>query len=797
MMASPTIRVRLVGAELPLDPASGFVLESNRDYVRACELIRQQTAKDQDLVISIRQEKHGWWLRRFLEQTGIPHSFSEYGPLEILAERWNVHVPDWLTPENIVENHLLDLHIRQQTKVEFEDALLSHLLGKIFNTVAIAEEHIPTLVQVLTRPETSHAFSQHPIVRKCLEVKCGWWAEQTEISWIKDICIRLSQDLDTIWQELTAWALLGTYPSKLLEFVVPLHRANQLRSIPAGILNGMPFHGKTKQQAETQIELFLAEIGKSIKNSDDFERILDATSGLLSTEFRHMKEILAADVFPVKREDVEAVRRKFQSCPEVGTSSLLQLDSLIAPPRPQLPQSSDQWGVEEWIRWAIRDYMPYRHWQTKAKVFDAEVEQQAGHFTDWYLRQYSTLHQQASVSLTHVLSSLRDRLSADALALIVLLDGLPAIYWRHLSEALRVAGLHQVDSGWRLAPLPSHTALCKPLLLSGGWDDSNQDYRAIVELRAQQEWGKRAIVYVSSLKELSDCQLSQEPSVVIFNFLSTDELLHADVESENATHEEKLHLLFVKLQETVVDLYKRWGGPIDQFSLYALTDHGACRVLGEEKQTLDSKVVQKIFTEANHRFAEVGADEAQNVPQNLWGLGYRFQPPIAKVQDRCFFIPKGHNTVKLPKQAKGYLHGGATPEEIIVPWVVWRTVRPAIKDLAARFLDLPVPIVFYVQRLTTLAVEISNPNSQRVRVLEIRVVQPETDLVKFEPLDLEGKQSGQIAASMYFKKSALGRGILQLALDYEIEGERHTLELPLQVEFRSAQMGGFSLKDLK
>ena len=745
----------------------------------------------------VRLEKYGWWLRRFLEQTSIPYSFSEYGPSEILAEHWKVHVPDWLTSQDIIENRLLDLQIRQQTKVRFEDALLSHLLGKVFNTIAISEEQIPILVQVLARPETSHAISKHPILRRCLEVKCRWWAEQTEIGWIKDTCIRLSKDFDTIWQELTAWALLGSYPSKLLEFVVPLHRATLLRSIPAAILNGMPLHAKTKQQAETQIDLFIADISKSIQSSDDFQRLVDTTSGLLSSEFRHLKALLTKSVFQLTREDIEAVRGKFQSCPELGRSSLLQLDSLIAPPRPQLPQSSHQWSVDEWIRWAIRDYMPYRQWQTKAKVFDAEVERQVGDFTDWYLRQYATLHQQASVSLTHVLSSLQARLSADALAVIVLLDGLPAIYWRQLSEALRLAGLHQVDAGWRLAPLPSHTALCKPLLLSGGWDDSNQDYRAIIERRAHQEWGKRVIVYVSSLKELGECQLSKEPSVVVFNFLSTDELLHADVESENATHEEKLQLLFVKLEQAVVDLYKRWGGPIDQFSLYALTDHGACRVLGEEKQTLDSKVVQKIFSEANHRFAEVGADEAQSVPQNLWDLGYRFQPPFARVQDRFFFIPKGHNTVKLPKQAKGHLHGGATPEEIVVPWMVWRTVRPAVKDLAARFLDLPSPVVFYVQRLTTLPIEISNPNNQRVRVLEIRVVQPETDLVKFEPLDLEGKQSGQTTVSMYFKKSALGRGMLQLVLEYEIESERHTLELPLQVEFRSAQMGGFSLKDLK
>ena len=104
MAGSATIQVRLIGTELIVDPAAGFVLETNRDYVRACEMIRQLPATGAVLVILVRQQKHCWWLRRFLEQAGVTHTFTELGPREILAERWNVHLPEWLTPENISED---------------------------------------------------------------------------------------------------------------------------------------------------------------------------------------------------------------------------------------------------------------------------------------------------------------------------------------------------------------------------------------------------------------------------------------------------------------------------------------------------------------------------------------------------------------------------------------------------------------------------------------------------------------------------------------------------------------------
>ena len=84
-------------------------------------------------------------------------------------------------------------------------------------------------------------------------------------------------------------------------------------------------------------------------------------------------------------------------------------------------------------------------------------------------------------------------------------------------------------------------------------------------------------------------------------------------------------------------------------------------------------------------------------------------------------------------KAKGFLHGGVTPEEVVVPTALYKLVKAAWKAPAARFLDLDLMretgrAKFYIQRVVTVKIEIQNPNTVDIRVLRASVASPETDL---------------------------------------------------------------------
>jgi hypothetical protein len=220
----------------------------------------------------------------------------------------------------------------------------------------------------------------------------------------------------------------------------------------------------------------------------------------------------------------------------------------------------------------------------------------------------------------------------------------------------------------------------------------------------------------------------------------------------------------------------------------------------ERPFSFDSKIANKLFENEKHRFSAVPEDQRDEIPENLWELGHRFKRPFVS-ESVEFFLPRGHNTVRRSGGMKGYLHGGASPEEAIVPTAKYKLVKAAWKKPAARFLNLDLAretgrAKFYIQRIVKIEIEMQNPNASDIRVFRASIASPETDLKGFEPAVIAAGSANAIQTSCYFSKAALGEGILEIEIAYEIAGERHTLPISLEAEFKSAMSGGFSLRDL-
>jgi hypothetical protein len=247
-------------------------------------------------------------------------------------------------------------------------------------------------------------------------------------------------------------------------------------------------------------------------------------------------------------------------------------------------------------------------------------------------------------------------------------------------------------------------------------------------------------------------------------------------------------------------LSQEWAGPREHFSVYVVTDHGACRILEEEKRSFDSAVIKKLFANERHRFSAVAEDQMDDIPENLWALGHRFKRPFAS-ENTIYFLPRGHNTVRYAGNVKGFIHGGVTPEEVIVPTALYKLVKAAWKKPAARFLNLDLAretdrAKFYVQRVVTLDIELQNPNATAIRILRATVISPEADLKSCETMTIPAGSVKPLKMNCYFKKAALGEKTLEIEIAYEISGEQYTLPLTLESEFKSAVSSGFNLRDL-
>ncbi len=782
-------------------PEQVVLVEHDEDYVRACRKLSGLHAPAAGLKVWVRSKNHFVWLKDFTKQIDCSARFSEKTPRRVLAEKWNVVLPDWLTDAAVLDQGLLNADIEPQAEqTSFSNRLLAHFLGPAFKKDDFNTTVLVDVIEALVSTEKKAAFEQYPVLHRSLEFKCDSWVQRGKEAWVKNLCSRLCADSSTIWQWLSLWACLHGYPKKLLEYVLAPEQALLVADIPVAALDDLPLAPDAKEQVLTQVELLFKEIQPQVTSSEEFQKVLGWTSGRLLQEYQFISSILRSRQFSPSTRDVEQVQARFRYCPGVRESSLNALRYCVAPSRPGLIDPQETWDSTAWLRWTTEEYMPYRTWQIHNNHCDEELEKTVVCFSDWFIEEYTAVHKNPDLSLIHCLAGLAFDAPQKQLSIVLLVDCLPLEFAGLLDHALRNVGYSRHDLRYRFAALPTVTEYNKPALISGQWQAAAGNYDAILKARAQSDGNNSKIIYLYSIKMLSELPTPPGSAVILLNCLDGDELLHTDVESQGASYDEELSRLFARMAEGVSRISQEWAGPKEHVSVYVVTDHGACRILEEEKQTFDSAVVRKLFPNEKHRFAALDEKQAGDVPGSLWALGYRFTQPFGP-SNKTFFLPRGHNTVKMSGKARGYMHGGVTPEEVVVPTALYKLVKAAWKAPVARFLNLELiketgRAKFFIQRVVTLNLELQNSNTLDLRVLRATVVSPETDLKSCNLGIIPAQSVKPIQMNCYFKKAALGEGNLEIEIDYDISGEQHTLSIVLECIFKSAMAGGLNLREL-
>ena len=211
------VSVSYVGELAHTPPNDVLLVECDEDYVHACRSLSSGGSPAAGLKVWVRSKNHFAWLQDFNEQIGCPAIFSEKTARLVLAEKWNVRLPDWLTDAVVLDQDLLKIEVEpKKEKTSFTNRLLVHLLGPVFQSDALNKNDLVDLITALVSDEAKANFKQYPVLRRALETKCKKWAQGSKEAWVKDISTRLCENTVELWQWLSLWACLHGYPEKLL-----------------------------------------------------------------------------------------------------------------------------------------------------------------------------------------------------------------------------------------------------------------------------------------------------------------------------------------------------------------------------------------------------------------------------------------------------------------------------------------------------------------------------------------------------------------------------------------------------
>ena len=800
--SSSMMHVSLISNFAGAVPPGTMIVLNDADYILAAKKIRDSAVQKKSAEIWVQKKAHYAWLQAFAKSVDLPIEFEEKTPRLILADLWQVTIPDWLEDKQVTEQNLLDIKLPEQKYDDFINTMLAALLGECFTKNKLIVKDIPALLNIAL-PDTKLLFHQYPVLHRCLEQKCVQWQKTSNEPWIGKICAALQKDPDLLWQDLSLWLILSGYPEKLLAFELPPHRIALVQQLPPEKLNALQLNDVAVEKATQQVNIFLNDVKKEIKTTQDLEKIISRCSGKLNTEFVSITQILHDAPLLVDKKLLESINQKFASCPGVSTIKLSALDSLIVPDTPSIIYDEQHRDAVFWKDWTIKEYIPYRNWLVENNKKNIEVENLVSCFSDWYIENYTDIHQEIDTSLVHLLSSWSDKISNDKLSLVIVVDCLPFTYFPLLVKAFHERGFYKHEQDVRFAPLPSNTETCKTLLFSGDWHvDKKLGYSKIIDQRVKTSWPEKNAVYLSGLHTMAALNISDEGSTVyVLNYIPSDEIMHSNPGLKGMTYEDELFNCFIKLAESTQSFIQRTQKASSDISIYVTTDHGATKIIESEKENFDSTIVNDIFENPKHRFAAIDKNQADNIPDNLWDIGYRFNQPFGN-SDVTYFIPQGHKTAGTKKKAKGYVHGGATPEEIIVPVAIFKTIESKWTEPLGRFVNINIDpasqaAVFHIQRLEEIVIAIQNPNIEHLRVVRAEIMKPEaSELRMFNPFKIDHKNEKQLKIKCYFNKAAINENKLSIRFIYQYGEGESELILSLKSIFKTAMTGGFSLKNL-
>ncbi len=793
------IKIFYIGS-LPIKPEKNDLLvESDETYVDLCKKL--STTFSQVLVIWVRKRNHFTWLQDYINQIDMDVSFKEQTPGLLIAEKWNVAIPEWLTDKQIIEEGLLDFKIDSpKNTVSFETRILSYLIDPVFQDIVLSENNLSELINVINEDQNIAELNKSELLTMCLEKKCEDWIKNSHPSWVNELCERLLQDKSMLWHILSLKKSLNTYPEELLEYVLSPEQFHFAQKIPFTAISEINLEGNAKQQSLQQIELFFKSNMHNIKNNEEFKKYINYCTGKFREEFNSLVEVLDNKTFTVVPANIELIMDKFNSVPGITHAQLASLIYYVKPSRPTIIGDADELEAHEWINWTINEYLPYRDWQVHNGFFDEEVEESVKVFSTWYFKEYIPIQNDNRYSQISSLGAIDVEKNKNSLDIVLLIDCLPSNFMKLIDQVLKQYGFSRNNLDYKFAALPSVTEYNKLELISGKWREENTTYTAALKDHSVNYWNDKPSVYLSNLKELAELKTPQEPTVLLLNFLDADEILHSDVESSNSTYEEALSILFKRIISVVSRYANEWMGSKEEFNIYIVTDHGACRILDDEKTSFDSKIINNLFEDDKYRYAAIDSVKENDIPPNLWAFGHKFKQPFYEKQD-IFFLPEGHNTVKKANRAKGYMHGGITPEEIIIPSAVYKMVETAWEELTYRFLELTInretgKPQFYIQRVIQIKIELQNPNNSSVKVNRVNIPSQKADIKDFKYCSVEPEGKGIISISCYFQKSSLEEKRLYIELEYEIAGDQHTQSIELECSFKSAMSTFLNLRDL-
>lgn len=767
-----------------------LVVHSVSDYVDTCLQIFHSVHNKITLNVLVRDSTCFKWLSRLKEQYGTQYiEIQENSPRDALKRQWHLdHLPDDVTDRAILEANLLDLGIAPKEGESFENIILENFFSGL---LTYPELPIGKLVELLENLVTDKWQNNKkvPLIFRQYEKRLDEWSGKRKEKEFEEVIEDLRNDPKLLQQQLMNYKVVKNYPSELGERILG-EKYDIFHRLPLD-LNDLRIDRSNVERALHEIEIFLSNEIET-KTPEDLETLLTILSGELSIEF----DVIRKDIYnmgnAITKELIEKVRDKFSTISDQISTDLKELDLLIPPIKPSEPQNS--WNAEEWINWAINEYLPYQFWLEERNEYDEEIASYSEKFGDWFFKNFIELKTSFPRVLHKVVPDICHEIrNKEEISLFLMIDNFNFKYFNELCTLFSQHGFFCKEPQAYFSMIPTETTVCKKSLFSGEPEIrnlGNKTYEQII----QEAWsgfvGSKKFEFLPHLGALNEIRKA-EHDVYFLNYRSIDELFHKDEDELGKPHREEIWHRLETLVNSVINFGKRLGIEY-KLSIYICSDHGSTKIQAGVSNPIDRKYYETKSEDKHHRFVTLSDMQMENLPSHVESNCYVLRKEEYGLLENIL-IAKGYSRFK-KTTGKFYVHGGLSPEEVIVPFAVFSKMMAEPKEILVNLSQN----TFRYSVKSIIKLDIGNINEYEIVniVIDIRNSNIECQTPKVMRVEPKGRVQVEILARFKKTPDKKETNYLLMRIRYQFLGKDYIQNVEAPIIIKSIIEGKSDLEEL-
>jgi hypothetical protein len=744
--------------------SDAFLVTDDKTFVESRKLILNHKMDDNDLqykIILVNSSPYSSWFYDVENEIDLECIL----PSKILQDKFtNVKID-----KELEETDIVFLNLINETIEPTETSIINKYIGSfLLNTVNLKEVLFEITNFAINPPKTF-------LDSKYLQIKWSKYLDTIvcENDFIRALVLEIKEGGKDFCKVINELVYVSNSDTLLREFMHDemAYLQSRLKCSSRDLemfFTDSKFATDAKEQYEIKIERFFKTVFQ-----EDITAFFKEKSNYKGTFRAYLSQVKS-----ITENEKEIIFSNYRNILDYELEEKIQ--SLIKPdltPPPLVDNMSLPDKIDAWHNWAVGKFIPFKFYLDEfPNDNDVKlVEEYANVYSDWLFDSYSDIIQSGIKTNYNITNKIHDELS-DSSVIWLIIDGFPSVYTETLNSILKSHGINKIQESYNFAAIPTITEIGMPTQLGGVFPQS-EGYTNNKEEALKRAFKFKNVIFKNSIKHFGGA-LDSDFDLCCLHWHEIDEFMHKE---DNHIDTRRIDEIKRLLNARIKQISKVIKASTDKkIKLIISTDHGSTKCLTKGLTIKNSSLLEACKDNPKERCVELTKTLSKaHLDENE--IYYLKKEVSRNVKD--WALARGYRY--FGRFDYGYRHGGLTPEETIVPFLICEVAQNEIlpiKVIVSGDVDLRLG---YTDKIKFI---IKNDNDAVVDVESIQILEDQNFNIssnqKLNPLSsrmYEGniKLPKNIVINEY-------KAILNVVIDYYLFGKKHRKTLIVKVGIKKS-----------